>query len=138
MIDAIAQVNPLAICAASIANFVLGGVWFAGIVAKPYAIALGIEHRAQQRPGPLFVAGPLLCGAIIVTTTAVLMRALGSETYGDALALGALVSLGYLVPMTVTIAINPLFPRPLVYALVNAPFFVVSGLLSSLVLMALT
>lgn len=138
MIDALSHVNWLAVLAASVAQFVLGGIWFMVLVGKPYAAALGIEGRPPQKPGALFLVGPFLCGAVIIATTAALLRALGITTYGDALALGAVVALGYLVPMTVTIAINPLFPRPLYYALVNAPFFVVGSLMACAILTAMS
>ena len=34
--------NWLAVLVASIAHFVLGGIWFAGLVGEHYAAALGI------------------------------------------------------------------------------------------------
>ena len=138
MIDALSHVNWLAVLAASVAHFILGGIWFGAVVGKQYAAALGIADRPAQKPGPLFLAGPFACGAIIVVTTAILLRTLGFATYGDALALGALVGIGYLAPMTVNIAINPLFPRPFYYALLNAPFFIVGSLMSCAILVALS
>lgn len=138
MMAAVSHINWLAVLAASIAQFILGGVWFAGLVGKHYAAALGIADRPPQKPGLLFLAGPFVCGAVTIITTAILLRALGITLYGDALALGALVGVGYLVPMTVNIAINPLFPRPFYYALLNAPFFIVSSLVSCAILVALS
>ncbi len=138
MIEAASQVNWLAVLAASVAQFVLGGVWFMALFGRHYAVALGIADRPPQKPGPLFILGPFLCGAVTIAATAILIRALGITPYGDALVLGALVGLGYLVPMTVNIAINPLFPRPLSYALVNAPFFVIGSLVASLILVAMS
>ncbi|MGF3027401.1 DUF1761 domain-containing protein [Methylobacterium aquaticum] len=138
MIDALSHVNWFAVLVASIAHFVLGGIWFAGLVGKHYAAALGIAGQPQQKTGPLFLAGPFVCGAITITTTAILLRALGITTYSDALPLGVLVGVGYLMPMTVTIAINPLFPRPFAYALVNAPFFITGSLMSCAILVALS
>ena len=44
--------------------------------------------------------------------------------------LGLIVGLGFLMPMTFNIAINPLFPRPLQYGLLNAPYFVVSNVVA--------
>lgn len=138
MINALSHVNWLAVLAASVAHFILGGIWFAGLVGKPYAVALGIAGQLQQKPDLAFLAGPFLCGAVMVTATAILLRALGVVGYADALALGALVGMGYLVPMTVTIAINPLFPRPFYYSLLNAPFFLTASLVSCTILVALS
>ena len=137
MTEAILHVNWLAVLAASVAHFVLGGLWFAALFAKPYAQALGIADRAPQKPGAIFMIGPFVCGAITIATTAVLLRALGITTFGDGLALGMLVGVGYLSAMTLNIAINPLFPRPFAYALVNAPMFVIGSLMASAILVAM-
>lgn len=138
MISSLLHINWLAVLAATIAHFVLGGVWFAGLFAKPYARALGIEDRPATKPTPIFLLGPLLCGALTIATTAFLLRALDISDYGSALALGGIVWVGYLGAMTVNIAINPLFPRPIAYALVNVPMFVIGSLMSSVILMALS
>jgi hypothetical protein len=137
MINAVSQVNWLAVLIASAAHFVLGGVWFAVLFGRPYAAALGIAHQPTQRPAPLFLVGPLVCGAITIATTAVMLRALGITSYGDAIALGALVGVGYLGAMTLNIAINPLFPRPFAYALINAPMFLIGSLMACLILTAM-
>ncbi len=39
--------------------------------------------------------------------------------------------------MTMTIAINPLFPRPFYYTALNAPYFLIGSLLSCTILAAL-
>ena len=137
MIEAFSHVNWLAVLAASVAHFILGGIWFAVLFAKPYARALGIADRPPQKPGAIFMIGPFVCGAVTIATTAVLLRALGITAYGDALALGALVGIGYLAAMTLNIAINPLFPRPFAYALVNAPMFVIGSVMTSVILVAM-
>lgn len=51
--------------------------------------------------------------------------------------LGLAVGLGVLVPMTFTIAINPLFPQPILYGLLNAPDFLGANLLACLALVAI-
>lgn len=138
MTDVFLNLNWLAILAATGAHFVLGGVWYLVLFGKAYAAALGVDDRPQQPPGALFIVGPLLCSAVTITTTAMLLRGLHITTYGDALALGAIVGVGYLGAMTVNIAINPLFPHPFRYALINAPMFLVGSLLSCAMLVGLS
>ncbi|NEU13232.1 DUF1761 domain-containing protein [Methylobacterium sp. BTF04] len=138
MIDALSHVNWLAVGVASVAHFLLGAAWFVGLVGKYYPVVLGIADRPQKSSGPLSLAGPFACTAVTIATSAVLLRALGITTYGDALLLGALVGIGYLVPMTLNIAINPLFPRPFAYTALNAPFFVTGSLMSCAILVALS
>ena len=134
---ALSHVNWFAILAAGVAHFLLGGLWFGALVGRRYANALGIADRPPQTPGLSLLAGPFVCGTIVITASALLLRALGIANYGDALGLGALVGVGYLVPMMVTIALNPLFPRPFYYAVLNAPFFIVGSLMSCAILVTL-
>lgn len=138
MIDVFWHVNWLAVLVASLAHFGLAGAWFAGLMARPYVYALGIADRPAQKQGSLFLVGPLLCSALTISTSAVLLLALGITSYGRALELGAVVGIGYLAAMTVNIAINPLFPRPFLYAAINAPFFVMGSLASCAILVAMS
>jgi hypothetical protein len=138
MNDVMFHVNWPAVLAASVANFLLGGIWFAALVGKVYPIALGIADRAPQKDGPLSLIGPFVCGAVTIVTSAMLLRALNITGYGAALELGLLIGLGYFVPMTLNIAINPLFPRPFFYTLLNAPYFILGSMLSCVILVALS
>ncbi|MFS2134890.1 DUF1761 domain-containing protein [Duganella sp. Dugasp56] len=138
MMEALFQMNWFAIAAASVANFCLGGIWFVALFGKQYASSLGIADRPAQKPGPLFIIGPFICGTINIVTTAFLLQALQIHTYGGALALGVIVGIGYLVAMTVNIAINPLFPRPFYYALINSPMFLMGSLMSCVILVAMS
>ena len=137
MIHAFSELNWFAVLTASIAHFVLGGVWFVALFGKAYAAALGIADRPPQKPGLMLMAGPFVCSAITIATTACLLRALRIDGYAEALTLGAIVAIGYLGPMTVTIAINPLFPRPFRYALINVPMFLIGSLMASAILVAM-
>lgn len=137
MTDAFNHVNWIAVLAAAVAQFVLGGIWFGALVSRHYPLALGIADREPQKPTPAFFIGPFLCGLVTVATSAVLLRTLGITDYGDALALGALIGIGYLGAMTVNIAINPLFPRPFYYAALNVPYFLIGSLLCCTILTAL-
>jgi hypothetical protein len=136
MIEAFAQVNWLAILTASIAHFVLGGVWFKVLFRDAYAAALSLSDRLQTKPAPSFLIGPFLCGTVNIVTTALLLRALRIATYADALVLGSIVGVSYLA--AVNIAINPLFPQPFRYSLVVAPMFVVGRLMTSVALIAMS
>lgn len=137
MMEALFQMNWFAIAVASVANFCLGGIWFVVLFGKRYAEALGIADRPAQKPAPLFIIGPFICGTINIVTTAFLLQALHIHTVGEALALGIVVGVGYLVAMTVNIAINPLFPRPFYYALINGPMFLIGSLMSCSIVVAM-
>ncbi|HEY0063301.1 MAG TPA: DUF1761 domain-containing protein [Telluria sp.] len=136
MMQAFTELNWFAILIASVAHFVLGGIWFVALFGKHYAAALGIADRPPQKPGLIFMAGPFVCSAVNIVTTAFLLRALHVDGYGEALTLGAIVAIGYLGAMTVNIAINPLFPRPFYYALINVPMFLIGSLMTCAILVA--
>ena len=133
MFDVLTQVSWLAVAASTVASFVLGGLWFAVAIPKPYAAAVGLDGPAPA-PSPLAMVGPLVCNLVTIVTSGVLVEALGVEATSDAVLLGLIVGVGYLATMTFQIAINPVFARPLLYGAINAPYFVVTSVLSAVLL----
>lgn len=133
---AVRDINVLGVLVATFAISVLGGLWFAFLFAKPYAFALGREDGPQQKPGPLFILGPMACGLVSVITSAWLLKALQVQTLEGAVGFGGLVGLGFLASTTVNTAINPNIPRPLVYGLVSGSYFLLAGVVTSVTLVA--
>ena len=124
----------LGVLVAAVASFAMGGVWFAVLFAKPYARALGRDNSPPEKPAPIFLIGPFACGLVVAITGAVLLPLLHIDSAGGAAALGALVGLGYLGSTALNVAINPNMPRPLLYALVNVPYFFLSSIVIHTVL----
>ena len=137
MTKALGEVNWLAVGIADAAVFALGAVWFVLLFARAYVVALGREESPAQQPSALFIVVPLLCQTVIITTSAVLMRALAVTTYAAALEFGLIVGIGYLAPMVVNIANNPNFPKPMRYSAINAPFFLLGSVIATTILVAL-
>ncbi|WP_033341104.1 DUF1761 domain-containing protein [Catenuloplanes japonicus] len=137
VLDAMNDVNWIAVPAAFVAYAVLGGVWFAVLFAKPYAASLGRDSVPGGQP-VLFYVGPMVCSLIMVVASAVLMAALAITTVGAALAFALVVGVGYLVANTVTIAINPNMPRPLFYASISGAYHLAGITLTALILVALS
>ena len=133
MIGSFMLLNWLAIVVAVIVYFAWGAVWFQLVVARAYVVALGVK----QKPGVGALVVPLACMTVTTLTSAMLLRSLSVTSFTGAAIFGLIVGIGYLVPMTVNIAMNPLFPRPFFYSLINAPFFVVGSVLISLILTAM-
>jgi hypothetical protein len=128
------NINWIAVLVATVTLSMLGALWFMALFGRQYAIALGRTDLKEQKPSPLFIVGPLLCGAVVTVTNAVLMRALMVTSYEGALIFGAVVGLGYLVSTTVNVAINPNIPRPLLYGLISGGYFFVGSLMSCTIL----
>jgi Protein of unknown function (DUF1761) len=138
MLNQISNLNWIAVLVASAALSMLGAFWFMALFGKQYAVALGRTDLKDQKPSPLFIIGPLLCGAVVVITNAGFMNVLGIKSYENALIFGAVVGFGYLVSTTFNVAINPNIPRPMLYGLISGGYFFVGSLLSGVILVALS
>lgn len=136
MFDVLAELNWLGILVGFVALTLLGGLWFAALFPRAYRRSLGRDADAKAPSTPLFLAGPPVTSLIVTLTSAILMAALKIDGYGDALLFGLVVGVGYLAANTVTIAINPNFPRPLLYAAISGGYHVVGSLIVSTVLLA--
>lgn len=75
MVASFSQINWLAVSVTTGAHFVHGGVWFAALFSRQYFEALGIAGHPPQKPRPMFIIGPLVCGGLTMATTAFLLRA---------------------------------------------------------------
>ena len=129
--------NWIAVAIAFVASSVLAGLYFGVIIAKPYVVALGRQDAPKPASSMVRNLGPVVCTLVVTITSAVLLRALDVTTIPDALVFGLIVGIGYLAAMTFQIAINPNVPRPILYGLINAPYFVVSSLITSVILVLL-
>jgi hypothetical protein len=137
MLDAITRINWIAVVAATVATTVVGGLWFTVLFGKPYAAALGREYDPKAKPGPIFIVGPLACSLITTFTSALLMKALNLSTVGEGLTFGAVIGFGYIVTTMTNTAINPNMPHPFRYSAVSGPFFFLTSLVTSLILVTL-
>lgn len=138
MFNVLGAVNWIAVLVTFIAFVVLGGGWFAVLFRKPYNRSLGRDASARPEGSTLFYAGPPLTALVVTVTSAVLMAALRIDSYPDAWVFALIVGVGYLAANTVNIAINPNFPRPLLYALISGAYNVVGSLLTSTILVAMS
>lgn len=130
MFNVLSEINWLAVIVAVIPFALLGGLYFTAVIPKQYAAAVG----TPAKQGALFIAGPLVVSVVVVITSAVLLKALDVTLISDGVVFGLLVGIGYLVAQTFQIAINPAFARPLLYGLLNAPYFIVCSVLAAIIL----
>lgn len=134
MFNVIGQINWLGVAVATLAAAVLGALWFTALFGRFYTIALGRQGQPPFKMTPIFMAGPFVCGLVTAIAAAILMRALHIEDFADALLFGLIVGLGFLATTTVNTGINPNMPRPLLYGLVSGSYFLVTGVVVSLIL----
>jgi len=137
MFTVLGDIDWIAVAIAAALSIVLAGVWFAVVIAKPYAVSLGRVGEPAPPATAVSAAGPIVCQLVTLLTTAVLIEALDVTSIGDAVAFGLIVGVGYLTAMAFQIAINPNVPRPLLYGAINAPFFIGTSVLSAVILVAM-
>lgn len=137
MFAVLTQINWIAVLVSTVVLAGLGAVYFMFAVPRQYARALGRENAPVAERRTIDGVGPLVCTLVNVLASAILFAALGIASVGDALVFGLIVGIGYLVAMTFNIAINPNFPHPLRYGLVNAPYFLIGSVITSLALVTI-
>lgn len=127
----------LGIAVAFVLYTALGAIWFTVLFRKRYLYTLDRPLNEPPSKDPIFFVGPMICTAVIVLTTAVLMERLNIHTYGDALWFALLAGFGYLVANTLNIAINPNMPRPVAYAVLSGAYHLVAMVIACSVLVGL-
>ena len=137
MFDVLSDISWLSVLVAALAALVIAAVYFPVLIAKPYAVALGREGQPAPEGSPARNVGPVVCLVVTTITNAVLIEALDVTGAADALVFGLIVGVGYLTTMTFQIALNPNFPRPLLYGVINAPFFAITSVIGSLILVGM-
>jgi Protein of unknown function (DUF1761) len=137
MFDVLDQINLVGVAAATFATAVLGGLWFTALFGTSYTRALGREGQPPFKMTPIFMAGPFLCGLLTCIASAILIRALGIVSYGDAFAFGLITGFGFLATTTMNTGINPNIPRPILYGIISGSYFLVAGVMMALILVAL-
>lgn len=137
MFAVVQDMNWVAIVLATLSLSLLGGVWFTVFFGKAYAFALGKEGSPKEKPAPIFIVGPLVCGLVTTVAMAILIYAFDIESIVDAMIFGGIVGLGLLAATTVNTGINPNIPRPLVYGLISGSYFFFSGLIVSVIVVAM-
>ncbi len=133
----ISEISWIGMLLITVFNFIFGGFYFGVVISKMYLSAMGREKEPKQKPSGLMVAGPTVCGIFITLTSAVLIKVLNIQTLSDALVFGATVGIGYFIPMIMTVSINPNFPRPFFYTAINAPYFLISSLVTTVTLVGI-
>ncbi|WP_333829065.1 DUF1761 domain-containing protein [Pararhodobacter sp.] len=128
------DISWIGIIAASIASFVLGGLWFSVIFGRAYSAALGRMHDPNARPAMLMIIGPAVWSLITAFATAVLMASLGITTLTGAAGLGLFLGIGFLAATTINTGINPNIPHPILYGAVSGSYHLAAGLVIAVVL----
>lgn len=135
MFDVFGDLNWLAVVAAGLAYYVLGGLWFSqGIFGKAWDKAIGFDRPKDWQVTPRYYIGPLIGCLATALALAVLAQALGVNLFNEAVSLGLIVGVGVAGAVTFTNAITPRTPRPLVFAVITGTYHVLGIVLASTML----
>jgi len=127
----------LGIFAATVASFVLGGLWFTALFGRAYSAALGRVHDPKAKPAPLMIIAPAVWSLITAFSTAVLMASLGIHTLTGAVGLGLFLGIGFLAATTINTGINPNIPHPVLYGAVSGSYHLSAGLVIAVIIFCL-
>lgn len=125
------EMNYLAVIAAAVSAFVLGGLWYGPLFGKAWQKAAGVSDEAAQSGSPVVIFG----GALILSLVAAFVFAMFLGPAPDLkLALGAGASAG-LCWVAAAIGIIYLFERrPLSHFLINGGYVTLQFTLYGLIL----
>jgi hypothetical protein len=126
VLESLAAVNWLAVVAATVALYVLGGLWYSPVLFGPgWRAGVGFVPPDGWKPGALLYFGPLVACFVVTLATALLVTIADAHSATDGVALGLIVGLGYGAAVAGVDAIAPSHPRPGPLALIVGAYWAV-------------
>lgn len=124
-LDAIGQLNWLAVVLGAVIYFALGAVWFTPLLfGRQWQNSIG--WAASQRPPemkPSAYALPAVAYVVMAIATGLLAAATGSDTLIEGIVLGVVVGVGYAVTLTAVEAVfDPNKPQPWTWFGISASY----------------
>ena len=128
------EVNYLAVLLAALSAFVLGGLWYSALFAKPWAALTGqSEEKLKSGSMPLVFGGAFLLNLIAAYVFAVFLAGVSDIKFGAAYGFAA-----GLCWVTASLGVNYLFERrPLGLWLINGGYFTLQFTLFGVILAAM-
>jgi hypothetical protein len=126
VLESLAAVNWLAVAAATVALYVLGGMWYSPVLFGPrWRAGVGFVPPDGWKPGALLYLGPLVGCFVVTLATALLVTIADAHSATDGVSLGLIVGLGYGAAVAGVDATAPSHPRPGTLALVVGAYWTV-------------
>jgi hypothetical protein len=126
MLEVLTAVNWLAVGAATIALYLLGGLWYSPPLFGPsWRAGVGFVPPAGWKPGALLYLGPLIGCLVATVATALLVTIADAHSAIDGVMLGLIVGLGYGAAVAGVDATAPSHPRPGALALIVGAYWTV-------------
>ena len=126
VIEALTAINWLAVVAATVALYVLGGLWYSPALFGPrWRAGVGFAPPEGWKPGALLYLGPLVGCLVVTLATALLVTIADAHSASDGVALGLIVGLGYGAAVAGVDATAPSHPRPGTLAFIVGAYWTV-------------
>jgi hypothetical protein len=126
VLEAFAAINWLAVAAATLALYVLGGLWYSPALFGPsWRAGVGFVPPNGWKPGKLLYLAPLAGCFVVTLATALLVTIADAHSATDGVALGIIVGLGYGAAVAGVDATAPSHPRPGTLALIVGAYWAV-------------
>ena len=137
MLEAFAAINWLAVAAATLALYVLGGLWYSPALFGPsWRAGVGFVPPNGWKPGKLLYLAPLAGCFVVTLATALLVTIADAHSATDGVALGLIVGLGYGAAVAGVDATAPSHPRPGTLALIVGAYWTVGLTIVAVILSA--
>lgn len=129
--------NWLAAALAALAYYFLGALWFTPLFGRLWDRSIGFERPKGNRFPALYYVAPLISACVVSLVAVLLTTALGIDHLTGALLLGLTLGAGY-AAVSVTNAVTPHTPKPLLLGAVTGGYHLVGAVLACTVIVALT
>lgn len=134
MLDALAQLDWLAVALATIAYYLLGAIWFTPLFGKTWDRAIGYDRAPGSRFGAAYYLVPLVSALLVSLAIAVLTTSLAPISIGESLTMGLVVGLGVAAPISINNGLTPHTPRPFLFGAVTGSYHLVGILMVSVII----
>jgi uncharacterized membrane protein required for colicin V production len=129
------QLNWLAVAAATVVYFALGGVWFIPkVFGDAWTRSIGWEPSEEDTPGPAVYLGPLATCFLATVAIALLARAANASGIGEGLVLGLVTGVGIAgAVLFVTGYFDPKKPKPMVWFAIMASYHLLGLVIAAII-----
>ena len=137
VLESLAAINWVAVAAATVALYLLGGLWYSPALFGPsWRAGVGFAPPHGWKPRRLLYLAPLAGCFVATVATALLVTFADAHSATDGVALGLIVGLGYGAAIAGVDATAPSHPRPGTLALIVGTYWTLGLTMVAVILSA--
>jgi hypothetical protein len=137
VLESLAAINWVAVAAATVALYLLGGLWYSpALFGSRWRAGVGFHPPDGWKPGRSVYLAPLAGCFLVTVATALLVTFADAHSATDGVALGLIVGLGYGAAIAGVDATAPSHPRPAMLALIVGAYWTIGLTMVAVILSA--